>query len=127
MSVQFTQNIVSYDFHLYYRTNHPTEKQTATSVIDSVHQEFSKEIEEGLIRVYKYHDQPIGPHPIGMVEVDVRDAFNFIRLLQFYTVNHKGLSVLIHPRSDKGELIDHTEHALWLGEKQALITEVLQD
>lgn len=120
--------IHSFDFHTYWRDNFPQEREFAAQFREKVSKEFAKEIEAGQLRVFKFWDKPIGPHPINMWELDTagkHDPVLFARVLAFYQLNHGNLSVLIHPRTDAGDLKDHTDHALWLGRRQHLITEFL--
>lgn len=122
--------ITSFDFHTYWNKNNEKERNAAYNLREKIQQEFSKEIANGDVRVYKFWETPIGPHPINMFEIDTGGPgrFNaelYSRLVTFYIVNHGHLSVLIHPRTDKGDLIDHTEHALWLGHKLRLDTTLL--
>lgn len=120
--------VYSYDFHTYWRDNNPKERELASQFRDKVAAEFAKEIEAGSLRLFRFWDKPIGPHPINMWELDTAEKYDpalFARVLAFYQLNHGPLSVLIHPRTDEGDLKDHTVHALWLGHKQRLITEFL--
>ncbi|KAF6069330.1 Dopa 4,5-dioxygenase family protein [Candida albicans] len=75
--------------------------------------------------VYKFWEKPIGPHPIRMWELDFKDPEIFKVVVPYFQLNHGPLSVLIHPRTDQGDLKDHTEHALWLGHKVRLDTSLL--
>lgn len=121
--------IESFDFHTYWNDNSPQEREKAWNFREKVQKEFSAEIAAGDLRVFKFWDRPVGPHPINMFEVDTGGKFDkdlFARMVAFYMVNHDGLSVLIHPTTDKGGLLDHTEHALWLGHKVRLDTKILK-
>lgn len=64
----------------------------------------------GLGRV---RDQPIGPHPLPMYQVNYCDD---IKELVERCLDDKGLSVLLH--EDTGDDVrDHTEGARWIGKK----------
>lgn len=122
--------IKSYDFHTYWNSGCPIDKKFSTEFREKVQKEFAKELEAGDLRLHKFWDHPIGPHPVTMWELDTAGKYDpalFARVLAFYQLNHGKLSVLIHPRTGKGDLIDHTEHALWLGHKQRLITYILKE
>ncbi len=43
----------------------------------------------------------------------------FAEFVPWLRVNHGDLAILIHPRTGD-DLADHTDHALWLGEKLEL-------
>ena len=118
----FYGSIVSYDVHTYWNNNSEEERKYAWELRQKVEKEFAQEIEAGDIRIYKFWDKPIGPHPINMWEIDFKKPELFAKVVSFYQLNHGKLSVLIHPRSDQGALADHTKHALWLGHKQRLDT-----
>ena len=123
-----TVEILSYDFHTYWRDTHPLEKKFAAEFRDKVSKHFAKEINEGNLRVHKLWEKPVGPHPIHMWELDTagsNDPELFGRVLAFYQLNHGKLSVLVHPHTTSGLVTDHTEYAIWLGKKQDLILDLL--
>lgn len=122
---EFYGDVVSYDIHTYWNNNNENERKFSYELREKVQKEFAKEIENGDIRVYKFWDKPIGPHPINMWEIDFKKPELFPKLVSFYQLNHGKLSVLIHPRSGN-DLLDHTNHALWLGHKQRLDTTLLE-
>ena len=66
----------------------------------------------------KLIDRPIGPHPVPMFEIDFTPE-QFSEVVNFLMLNHGSHPVLIHPQTGN-DLIDHTTHALWLGEQQKL-------
>lgn len=72
----------------------------------------------------RWHDEPVGPHPISMYQV----AFppdEFPHLVPFLMLNRAGLRVLVHPETGNGYR-DHAVHALWLGEPVKLRLDVLR-
>ncbi|OBA20146.1 dopa 4,5-dioxygenase [Metschnikowia bicuspidata var. bicuspidata NRRL YB-4993] len=116
--------ILSYDFHTYWRDTSAQERRFCWEFREKVCLHFAKEIQQGLLRVHKFWDRPVGPHPIHMWELDTAGRYDpelFARVLAFYQLNHGKLSVLIHPHTSSGMVTDHTEYALWLGQKQRLI------
>ncbi|RLV94533.1 hypothetical protein JA1_001747 [Spathaspora sp. JA1] len=122
----FYGGIVSYDIHTYWNNNVPAERQAAYDLREKVLKDFAKEIANGDIRVHQFWEKPIGPHPVNMWELDFKSPAIFSVIVPFFQLHHGSLSVLIHPRSDKSELIDHTVHALWLGHKVRLATTFLE-
>lgn len=122
--MSFYGNIVSYDIHTYWNNNNEQQRAFAFELREKVLKEFATEIEQGDIRVYKFWDKPIGPHPLTMFEIDFKKPEIFAKVVPFYQLNHGELSVLIHPRTGN-ELKDHTTNALWLGHKVRLDTSVL--
>lgn len=122
----FIEGIQSYDIHTYWNNNNKEEREAALLLRENVLKVFAKEIEAGDLRVHKPWDTPIGPHPISMWELDFKSPAIFSRIVPFFQVHHHKLLVLIHPRTQKGDLLDHTEHALWLGHKVRLDTTLLK-
>ncbi|CCH42362.1 DOPA 4,5-dioxygenase [Wickerhamomyces ciferrii] len=124
----FHYNITSYDFHTYFKLDDPVQVQYAKDFKVSITNEFHNELNQGSMRIFKTFNQSIGPHPndYGMFESDTRSPETFLKILNYYQKKHGNLSVLIHPRSDESDLIDHTKNALWLGEKLPLKTEFLK-
>ena len=76
------------------------------------------------LKFFNPHSKPIGPHTLPFWEADFSNSKNvnqdlgeiIIWLLQ----NRKNHSVLIHPHTYGQFVIDHTQNAIWLGEKLEL-------
>jgi aromatic ring-cleaving dioxygenase len=79
------------------------------------------------LRIYKFWEEPIGPHPIAMFEVNLFTPAQFGAFIPWLIINRGPLSVLIHPNTvdpvtgeHEEELRNHTQRATWLGEKVIL-------
>ena len=59
-----------------------------------------------------------GPHPHWMFTVTFTSE-NFMAMIEFMQKHRDGLSILIHPLSGN-ELLDHTDYAMFLGQKENL-------
>lgn len=71
-----------------------------------------------VVRIGRFNEGPVGPHPVGSYELAVRPEA-FAELLPWLVLNHGELDCFIHPNT--GALLrDHTEGALWLGRQHAL-------
>jgi len=64
------------------------------------------------------HKQLLGPHPFWMFEVDFK-VENFLEMIAFMQKHRNGLSILVHPLSGNA-LLDHTDYAMFLGQKEDL-------
>lgn len=64
-----------------------------------------------------------GPHGNPMFGLDLPCA-QALDVIGFLMLNHGPLSALIHPVTNN-ELLDHTHHALWLGQPQPLNLAIL--
>ena len=102
------RDIEGYHAHIYYDA---ATKAVAARVRAAIGAGFS-------VRLGRWHDQPVGPHPVAMYQV----AFaveEFARLVPWLMLNRDGLSVLVHPETGN-DYADHTERAMWLGAPIAL-------
>jgi aromatic ring-cleaving dioxygenase len=66
------------------------------------------------LRIYRIWDRPLGPHPIGMFEVNIFTPEQFGAFIPWLVVNRGPLSALVHPNTDDEER-DHTQRATWMG------------
>ena len=64
--------------------------------------------------------EPIGPHPIGMFEVDVETPKQFGAFVSWLVINRGPLSCLVHPNTSESVERDHSQRATWLGERLPL-------
>lgn len=96
---------------------------------DVASRDVAERVREGLgerfdVRLGRWHDKLIGPHPKAMYQV----AFlpnQFEKVVPWLMLNREGLDILIHPNTGD-DLQDHTHHSLWLGEKLQLNIQFLQ-
>jgi aromatic ring-cleaving dioxygenase len=76
------------------------------------------------VRLGRWHDMPVGPHPGAMYQVAF-DVAEFPRLVPWLMLNRGGLSVLVHPLTGD-DYEDHARFALWLGAPLPLRLEMLR-
>jgi aromatic ring-cleaving dioxygenase len=110
-----TGRIVDYHAHIYYE--------------DAASRAIAAEIREAIaagfqVAMGRWRDEPVGPHPKPMYQVAFGPS-EFARLVPWLMLNHRGLSVLIHPETGD-DPTDHSENALWLGQKLPLDIEFLR-
>lgn len=106
--------IEGYHAHIYYA---PETRDRAARLRAAIERSFPT-------RLGRWHDKPVGPHPISMYQV----AFaveEFPRLVPWLMLNRDGLRVLVHPETGN-DYADHTDFALWLGEPVPLKLDVLR-
>ena len=76
------------------------------------------------IRMGRWHDRPVGPHPEWSYQVAFEPDL-FAAIVPWLALNHNALTVFIHPET--GDVIaDHTLHALWLGRQEELNIDALR-
>ncbi|KAL2642108.1 hypothetical protein R1flu_009695 [Riccia fluitans] len=115
---KFPSPIRSYDVHIYFFQKDDASRETARCLREECIEKFPD------LNIYHFWEEPIGPHPTGMFEVDLNTPDQFTRFVPWIQVNRRMLSVLVHPNTGY-PLLDHTVHAIWIGEKVPLITSML--
>jgi aromatic ring-cleaving dioxygenase len=107
-------SIEGYHAHIYYA---PQTRAVAERLREAIGAAFT-------VKLGRWHDQPVGPHPVSMYQVAF-DVAEFPRLVPWLMLNRAGLTVLVHPMTDDA-YEDHATHALWLGTPLPLRLEVLR-
>jgi aromatic ring-cleaving dioxygenase len=106
--------IEGYHAHIYYD---PDTRAQAAALREAIGEAFTT-------RLGRWHDVPVGPHPVAMYQV----AFGvdqFPRLVPFLMLKRDGLNVLVHPVTGD-DYEDHADYALWLGTPLPLKLEALR-
>ncbi|MBD2330054.1 DOPA 4,5-dioxygenase family protein [Alkalinema sp. FACHB-956] len=76
------------------------------------------------VQLGRWHDQLVGPHTQWMYQVAFQPD-QFGSLVPWLMLHREGLDILIHPNTSD-PVADHTDHALWLGNKLAVNVEPLR-
>ncbi len=100
--------IQGFHAHIYYQ---PESRDTAAQIREALDSRFE-------VRLGRWHDRPIGPHPQSMYQVAFAPD-QFAQVVPWLMLNRAGLDILVHAETGD-DLADHTAHALWLGNKLAL-------
>lgn len=110
--------IGGYHAHVYYE---PGTKDRAAALREAIDRRF-----RGAVRLGRWHDRLVGPHTRSMYQVAF--AVNlFPEIVPWLALNRNGLVILVHPETGEGQAVaDHTDHAIWLGERLAVDTEKLR-
>lgn len=109
-----SKSVRGFHAHVYYD---PTDRSPAEALRAELAENFS-------VDLGRWHDQPIGPHPRASYQVAfTSDGFG--EIVPWLMRHRRGLVILVHP--DTGDDVpDHSDHALWLGEKLTLDLDVLR-
>jgi len=106
--------ITGFHAHIYFD---PASRDVAARVREELGARFD-------VRLGRWHDKPIGPHSKAMYQVAFLPNL-FGELVPWLMLNREGLDVLVHPETGD-DVVDHTDHALWLGNKLELNIEFLR-
>ncbi len=95
--------IEGFHAHIYYN---PETRSVAERLREAIGAGFA-------VQLGRWHDQPVGPHPLSMYQVAFAVA-EFEHLVPWLMLNREALSILVHPLTGN-DYDDHAHHALWLG------------
>ncbi|HEY9624528.1 MAG TPA: DOPA 4,5-dioxygenase family protein [Crinalium sp.] len=112
--MQDSLSIQNFHAHVYYD---PETRDRAAQVRDELEKHFD-------VRLGRWHDKPVGPHPIAMYQV-VFLPHLFGEIVPWLMLHRQGLNILLHPTTGD-DVADHTDHALWLGKTLELNIDVLR-
>lgn len=106
MTEKAVSTITGYHAHVYYDA---ASKEAAAALREAVERRFD-------VRLGRWHDAPIGPHPMGSYQIAFRPEL-FGELVPWLALNRGALTVFVHPETGD-DRADHSGHAIWLGEQQ---------
>jgi len=115
----FLPNKNGFDFHIYYIQSDESETKFAKELHERVRREFPE------LRIYRFWDKPVGPHPVAMFEVNTFSPHETGALFTWLAVNRGPCSVLIHPNTGD-PLKDHVELNTWMGRPWPLRTRIFE-
>lgn len=107
--------ITGWHAHVYY--DDAESRARAARVREGVDAEFD-------VRLGRWRDEPVGPHLKPMFQIAFAPEA-FAAVVAWLALHHDGLAVLIHPETGD-HVADHTEHALWLGDRLGVNVDALQ-
>jgi len=106
--------INAYHAHVYF-------DQASLGIARQVIGKLSKQFD---VDVGAYHEEPVGPHPVGSCQVIV-EMKDLGAIVDWFVKNREGLTIFFH--ADTGDVIkDHTQHTIWMGEMMPLNIELLR-
>ena len=106
--------IAGYHAHVYYGA---ATRDAAARLREALGERFA-------VRLGRWHDKPVGPHPVPMYQVAFA-AEEFARLVPWLMLNRGKLNILVH-RLTGDDYEDHAHFALWLGKPVKLNLEFLR-
>ena len=122
MSATDTAAITGYHAHVYYDAE---TRPRAADLRAGFEARFAErpEANAGEIRMGRWHDNPIGPHPMGSYQIAFPPEL-FAQIVPWLALNRQGLTVFIHPETGY-DVTDHSDYAIWLGTQRTIDLSVL--
>ncbi|KAK0641249.1 DOPA-like domain-containing protein [Cercophora newfieldiana] len=116
-----------FDVHIYFYHTNPEHTRYARELWERIRREFPE------LRIYTFWEKPVGPHPVGMFEVNIFTPHQFGAFVAWLAIWRGPLSVFIHPNTNEPEVSlgqqefrNHTQRAIWMGERFPLDTTIFQ-
>jgi aromatic ring-cleaving dioxygenase len=97
-------HINDYHAHIYYNKDTLLRAKELVQVIS----------EKFDVEIGKMHEKPVGPHPMWSCQI-LFTPNQFSLITQWLIINRNGLTIFLHANTSN-DLLDHTEHAIWMGE-----------
>lgn len=76
----------------------------------------------GRVTLGRFHERPVGPHPMFSYQVTVRNE-QIGPMISWLALNHGELIVFIHPNTGQ-DLEDHRDRAVWIGRSVPLSLDI---
>ncbi len=111
------KTIHGYHAHVYYDL---ASRESADALRGKLIETFGRQI-----RIHGLIDEPIGPHPFPMFEVDLRPE-DFGTVVPWMMTHHGTHSILIHPLMGD-EMAEHRDLPIWIGKQLTLDLKFLED
>ena len=96
--------ISSFHAHVYFEPGRT--RAAAEQVRQGIAERFS-------VRLGRWHEVPVGPHPQAMFQVAFLPEV-FAAIVPWLMLHRQGLNILVHPNTGAPR-DDHLVHAMWLG------------
>jgi DOPA 4,5-dioxygenase len=74
------------------------------------------------IQMGRFHERPVGPHPMFSYQVTVRNE-QIGPFISWLALNHGDLIAFIHPNTGQ-DLEDHRDRAVWIGKSVPLVLDI---
>jgi aromatic ring-cleaving dioxygenase len=107
-----TPEIKDWHSHVYFDA---ATRDAAWALRERIEKEFD-------IQMGRFHEKPVGPHPMFSYQVTVRND-QIGPMISWLVLNHGDLIVFSHPNTGQ-DLEDHRDRAVWVGKSVPLLLDI---
>jgi aromatic ring-cleaving dioxygenase len=115
-----TRTIADWHAHVYFDS---VTRDAAWQLRQVIETRFADELQSGALRLGRFHERPVGPHPMWSFQLGF-GADLLAPMLAWLALNHGALDVFMHPNTGDA-LVDHRDSAVWVGRSHALVLDRL--
>ncbi|MDR5838937.1 DOPA 4,5-dioxygenase family protein [Caballeronia sp. LZ034LL] len=120
MDAKHTRSIIDWHAHVYFDA-HTRDAAWQLRLVIEAH--FSDLLQSGALRLGRFHERPVGPHPLWSFQLAFGGEL-LAPMLEWLTLNHGALDVFMHPNTGDA-LSDHRDAAVWIGRSHELVLKSL--
>jgi aromatic ring-cleaving dioxygenase len=114
--------IASWHAHIYFDAG---SRDAAWQMRQTIEAHFAAALEAGALTLGRFHERPVGPHPMASFQLGFGSA-QLTTMLEWLALNHGALDVFMHPNTGDA-LSDHRDAAVWIGRSHELVLKRLMD
>jgi DOPA 4,5-dioxygenase len=120
MDAKPTPSITDWHAHVYFDAD---SRDAAWALRLVIERRFAEALQSGALRLGRFHERPVGPHPMWSFQLAFGSAL-LAPMLEWLTLNHRALDVFMHPNTGDA-LADHRDAAVWIGRSHELALKTL--
>ena len=115
MEAPDTRSILDWHAHVYFDA---ASRDAAWQLRLVIEERFASELQGGALRLGRFHERPVGPHPVWSFQLAFGTEL-LATMLAWLTLNHGALDIFMHPNTGDA-LRDHRDSAVWIGRSYEL-------
>ncbi|SPB12849.1 DOPA 4,5-dioxygenase [Caballeronia novacaledonica] len=120
MNATDSRTIADWHAHIYFDA---ASRDAAWQLRLVIEQRFAGELQSGALRLGRFHERPVGPHPMWSFQLGFGGEL-LAPMLAWLALNHGALDVFMHPNTGDA-LVDHRDSAVWIGRSHELVLKSL--
>ncbi|MDR5857576.1 DOPA 4,5-dioxygenase family protein [Caballeronia sp. LZ062] len=116
MEAHDTPAVSGWHAHVYFDA---ASRDAAWQFRQVIAEQFAGELERGALAIGRFHERPVGPHPLWSFQLGFGSE-RLTPMLEWLALNHGALDIFMHPNTGD-DLRDHRDSAVWIGRSHELV------